>query len=332
MQNPRGGLPEFDRIANIIALILIAALWQRALTLGQPGSEMEANLWQSIIMLLAAVVTTFVYAVSHVRKRRKPTMSQQTPESRVERSVKVAETENNISVESNVNSKNTTNNYNNGVLILAIVVVFLAPIALTMFPVAQWYRDRDSKQLEISATQTAEAGARHGTATYVAVLALTPTDTPTPLPTFTSTATPTATFTKTPTPTPTPTPSPTPEMAVIAVDQPLARQLILQRVTVYQPAWIGLFLNENCISRKGDNEYVGHSKVEPGSTVDVPVQIHEPQYGRIVDLLKERLALPLTACLLWRQPSEAETSQPIRVRGIPVGITFFVAEAGSNQP
>ena len=108
MQNPRGGLPEFDRIANIIALILIAALWQRALTLGQPGSEMEANLWQSIIMLLAAVVTTFVYAVSHVRKRRKPTMSQQTPESRVERSVKVAETENNISVESNVNSKNTT--------------------------------------------------------------------------------------------------------------------------------------------------------------------------------------------------------------------------------
>ena len=55
MQNPRGGLPEFERIANIIALFLIAALWQRALGSGQLRSEMEASNPQNVITLIAVI-------------------------------------------------------------------------------------------------------------------------------------------------------------------------------------------------------------------------------------------------------------------------------------
>mgnify|MGYP001181040118 CR=1 FL=1 len=253
-------------------------------------------------------------------------MSQQTPDQPNQRNVTTIEKQVNKPKQVTIGS----NNNNSGVVVLAIVaVVVFALLVLFDFKGKQdaaIQATRQAQEIAMGATQTEVARSTDIAATRAAILALTPTATSTPPPTYTPT------FTPTPTHTETPTPTPTPEMAVIAVDQPLARQLILQRVTVYQPAWIGLFLNENCISRKGDNEYVGHSKVEPGSTVDVPVQIHEPQYGRIVNLLQERLALPLTACLLWRQPSEAETSQPIRVRGIPVGITFFVAEAGSNQP
>jgi hypothetical protein len=248
-------------------------------------------------------------------------MSSQSPDPPTQKTFNTAEQQD----QSKHVTISTTNN-NRDAVVLGVVtvvsVVFVLGLLGVVFQSRLTTLDVALVQQHTELTRIAAEAAQ--TATQAAILALTPTATPTP------TATTTPTPTPTPTQTATPTPPPTPETGVNATDQPLARLLTIQRVTVYQPAWIGVFQSENCIFRRTDGEYIGHSQVMPGTTQDVPIQISEEAYLRLQTQLREQYALRLTACLLWRAPTELDASQPIRARGNPVGITFYVAEASAE--